>query len=85
MNQLTTYEVVIRGHASERILSRLSDDFTIDGTGTGDTRLTGEIRDSAHLHGVITHLTALAIDIVSVTPVTTDLHPTTQPANERQS
>ncbi len=30
MNEPTTYEIVIRGHASDRILARLRDDFSID-------------------------------------------------------
>ena len=73
MNEPTTYEIVIRGHATERLLGRLQDDFTIDHPDTdpadsGHTRLTGVIRDAAHLHGVVTHLTSLAIDIVSVAP-----------------
>ena len=68
MNEPITYEIVIRGQASERILARLRDDFSIDATAGGRTRLVGEIRDPSHLHGVVTHLTSLAIDIVSLTP-----------------
>lgn len=71
MNEPTTYEIVIRGNASERILARLSDDFSID-TADGHTRLVGEVRDSSHLHGVINQLTSLAIEIVSITPASTD-------------
>ena len=69
MNEPTTYEIVIRGHATERLLGRLQDDFTIEHADPGHTRLTGVIRDAAQLHGLVTHLTSLAIDIVSVTPV----------------
>jgi len=69
MNTTATYEIVIRGHATERILGVLVDDFAIDTTTGGVTRLTGEVRDSSHLHGVMHHLTSLAIEIVSVTPV----------------
>jgi hypothetical protein len=68
MNEPITYEIVIRGHASERILARLRDDFSIDTTAGRQTRLVGVIRDAAHLHGVVTHLTSLAIDIVSFAP-----------------
>lgn len=68
MHEPITYEIVIRGQASERILARLYDDFSIDASAGGHTRLVGEIRDPAHLHGVINHLTSLAIDIVSLTP-----------------
>ena len=72
MNEPTTYEIVIRGRASERILARLCDDFSIETIAGGDTRLVGVIRDAAHLHGVVTHLTSLAIDIVSLTPTEPD-------------
>ncbi len=68
MNEPTTYEIVIRGRASERILARLTDDFSIETIAGRHTRLVGEIRDPAHLHGVINQLTSLAIDIVSLTP-----------------
>ncbi len=69
MNEPTTYEIVIRGHATGRILGHLSDDFAIDHPEPEATRLTGVIRDPAHLHGVVAHLTSVAIEIVSVTPI----------------
>ncbi len=72
MNELTTYEIVVRGHASERLLARLSDDFSIDTAAGRHTRLVGEIRDASHLHGVINQLTSLAIEIVSITPADPD-------------
>ncbi|MEZ5376816.1 MAG: hypothetical protein R2733_09930 [Acidimicrobiales bacterium] len=73
MNQPTTYEIVIRGQASERILARLRDDFSIETIAGRHTRLVGKIRDPAHLHGVINQLTSLAIDIVSLTPADRNL------------
>ena len=73
MHEPITYEIVIRGQASERILARLRDDFSIDATAGGHTRLVGGIRDPAHLHGVVTHLTSLAIDIVILTPTKPDV------------
>lgn len=69
MNEPSTYEIVIRGHANERLLARLSDDFSIDNTANGHTRLVGEVRDASHLHGVINQLTSLAIEIVSIAEV----------------
>lgn len=68
MNEPTTYEIVIRGHATEQILGHLSDDFAIDHSQPGTTGLIGAIRDPSHLHGVLAHLTSVAIEIVSVTP-----------------
>ena len=68
MNEPITYEIVIRGHASERMLGAFRDDFEIEVTDAGTTRLTGTSRDAAQLHGVFTHLTSRAIDIVRLTP-----------------
>lgn len=68
MKQPTTYEIVLRGHATEHILGHLSEDFVVAHPNQGSTQLTGVIRDAAHLHGVLTHLTSVAIDIVSVVP-----------------
>ena len=73
MNEPITYEIIIRGQASERILARLRDDFSIETTAGRQTRLVGEIRDSAHLHGVINQLTSLAIEIVSICPADPDV------------
>lgn len=73
MNEPITYEIVIRGHASERVLGALRDDFAIEATDAGTTRMTGAIRDAAHLHGVVTHLTSLAIDLVSLMPAEPDI------------
>ena len=69
MNTPATYQIVIAGHATKRILGVLQDDFAIDTTTAGITRLSGEVRDPSHLHGVVSHLTSLAIEIISVTPV----------------
>jgi len=83
MNEPITYEIVIRGQASERILARFCDDFSIDTTAGRQTRLVGVIRDAAHLHGVINQLTSLAIEIVSLARFEPDLPNPTNPA-ERQ-
>ncbi|MEL7209302.1 MAG: hypothetical protein AAGK32_13885, partial [Actinomycetota bacterium] len=61
------------GAASDHDL--VDDDFVMDATDTGHTRLTGEIRDPAHLHGVLNQLTSLAIEIVSVTTTTNERQP----------
>jgi len=66
MSEPTTYEIVIRGHATERLLGRLRDEFAIVHGEPGTTQLVGVIRDPAHLHGVLAHLTSVAVEIVSV-------------------
>lgn len=71
MFEPTTYEIVIRGRASARVLRPLLDDFTCDHTAAGVTRLVGEVHDPAHLHGVLAHLTSLNAELISITPVIT--------------
>ncbi len=70
MSEPTTFEIVLRGRASARLLRPLLDDFTITHTDAGDTRLVGEVRDAAHLHGVVAHLTAVNVELVSIVPIT---------------
>ena len=70
MTTTTTYEIVIKGRATERFLRPLLDDFTIDHDVEGATRLTGDVRDAAHLHGIVAHLTSVGAELVSIGPVT---------------
>ena len=78
MPQTTTYEIVLRGRPSARLLRPLLDDFTFDHGGAGVTRLVGEIGDRSHLHGILAHLTSVNVDVVSIAPVPTVLvDPTT--------
>lgn len=68
MPQATTYEIVLRGRPSARLLRPLLDDFTFDHGRDGTTRLVGEVADSSHLHGVLAHLTSVNVDVVSIAP-----------------
>ena len=79
MTEPTTYEIVLRGRASARLLVPLLDDFTVDHAHDGTTRLIGEIRDASHLHGVLAHLTAVNTELISIT----SLHPSPTPQHER--
>ncbi|MCU1366681.1 MAG: hypothetical protein JWL72_931 [Ilumatobacteraceae bacterium] len=78
MTTTTTYEIVIKGRATERFLRPLLDDFSIDHDVEGVTRLTGDVRDAAHLHGIVAHLTSVGAELVSIGPLT----PTQQPATD---
>ena len=69
MSERTTYEIVIRGRASARLLRPLLDDFSVDHATAGVTRLVGDIRDASHLHGVLEHLTSVSAEITSIAPV----------------
>ncbi|HQZ35005.1 MAG TPA: hypothetical protein PK020_11300 [Ilumatobacteraceae bacterium] len=70
MSTTTTYEIVIKGRATERFLRPLLDDFSIDHDVEGVTRLTGDVRDAAHLHGIVAHLTSVGAELVSIGPIT---------------
>ncbi len=68
----TVYEIVIRGRAGERVLRPLLDDFAVDHPVADRTRLIGIVRDPSHLHGVLAHLTSMAVEVVSVSAVDPD-------------
>jgi hypothetical protein len=65
----TPYEIVLRGRASARLLRPVLDDFSVDHTVDGFTRLVGDIADAAHLHGVVSHLTSVSVELISVAPI----------------
>ena len=69
MPETTRYEIVIRGRAGRRALRPLLDEFEIDHSADGVTRLIGAVRDPSHLHGVLTHLTSVGAEIVRFGPV----------------
>lgn len=66
MPRPTRYEIEVRGRATERILRPVVDDFQIEVTEHGTTRLTGEIRDSSHLNGLLAHFTSMNVDVVEL-------------------
>ena len=69
MSTPTTYVIVLRGRASARLLRPFLDDFTIDHSSGGVTRLVGDIGDAAHLHGLLAHLTSVSAEVVSLAPL----------------
>ncbi len=81
MTEPTTYQIVIRGNATDRLLRPLLDDFVVDHPEPQRTRLTGVITDPSHLHGVLHHLTSVAAEVISVTPI--ELNPQ-QPSKGNQ-
>ena len=62
----TRYEIELGGHASERVLRPVIDEFTVELTEAGTTRLAGEVRDSSHLNGILAHFTSLNIEVVAL-------------------
>ena len=66
MPRPTRYEIEIRGRATERILRPVVDDFQIEHTARGTTRLVGDIRDASHLNGLLAHFTSMNVDVVQL-------------------
>ncbi|MCU1504542.1 MAG: hypothetical protein JWM12_3896 [Ilumatobacteraceae bacterium] len=85
MTTTTTYEIVIKGRASTRFLRPLIDDFVIDNSVEGVTRVTGEVRDASHLHGIVAHLTSVGAELVSIGPITPTQHTATEMPDLRPS
>ncbi|MEL6890135.1 MAG: hypothetical protein AAFP84_00950 [Actinomycetota bacterium] len=63
---ITRYEIELGGHASDRALRPVIDEFRIEATDAGTTRLTGGIRDSSHLNGILTHFASLNIEVIGL-------------------
>ena len=74
MNTTTTYEIVIKGRATARFLRPLLDEFAVDHSIDGVTRLTGDVRDASHLHGIVAHLTSVGAELISIGPLTPTQH-----------
>lgn len=66
MPRPTRYEIELRGRAGQRILRPVLDEFLIEPTAHGTTRLVGEVRDASHLHGLLTHFTSMNVDVVGL-------------------
>jgi hypothetical protein len=60
------YRIVLRGRLGERFESAF--DGMVLEQGRGQTVLVGEIRDQAHLYGLLDRLRDFGIDLVAVEP-----------------
>ena len=60
------YEIELGGHAADRVLRPVIDEFTIELTAEGTTRLVGEVRDSSHLNGLLAHFTSLNVEVLAL-------------------
>ena len=85
MNTTTTYEIVIKGRATARFLRPLLDEFAVDHSVDGVTRLTGDVRDASHLHGIVAHLTSVGAELISIGPLTPTPHTAINPSPIRPS
>ncbi len=60
------YRIVLRGRLGERFESAF--DGMVLEPGQGQTVLVGEVRDQAHLYGLLDRLRDFGIDLVAVEP-----------------
>ena len=60
----TVYQIVVRGEISKRYAMAF-EGMKME-TKSGRTILTGEIIDNSHLHGILDHIIALGLELVSV-------------------
>ena len=60
------YRIVLRGRLDDRFESAF-DGMTLE-PGRGQTVLVGEVRDQAHLYGLLDRLRDFGIDLVAVEP-----------------
>ena len=64
MTTKTTYRIVVSGELSQRY-ARAFEGMQMESRG-GQTILTGEVIDNSHLHGILDHIIALGLNLVSV-------------------
>jgi hypothetical protein len=70
MPDVHTHEIVLRGRLGGRLLDPFLDDFAVDHGETGLTRLSGVVRDTSHMHGLVAYLASINAELISITPVT---------------
>ena len=83
----TRYEIEIGGHASDRVLRPVIDEFTVEFTEAGTTRVVGAIRDSSHLNGLLAHFTSLNVEVFELRRLdqTTGAMPLTTPIESERN
>jgi hypothetical protein len=71
------YELVIRGEIGDRF-GVLFDGMRLE-RDRGTTVISGEVRDQAHLHGLIERVDDLGLELVSVNPCSEPRRPNEHP------
>lgn len=78
MLDVPTHEIVVRGRFTGSLLGPFLDDFTVDHD-SGVTRLSGLVRDTSHLHGLVAYLASINAELISITALPTTLNARTTP------
>jgi hypothetical protein len=68
----TVYRIVVSGELSERLAAAF-EGMEIE-TGGGQTILTGEVIDDAHLHGILGRINGLGLTLVRLHTLPEDTH-----------
>ena len=66
MSRPTRYEIELCGRLDARVLRPVIDEFDVETTENGTTRLTGDVLDASHLHGLLAHFTSLNVQVVEL-------------------
>ncbi len=74
-----THEILLRGRLGGRLLDPFLDDFSVDHEETGLTRLSGFVRDTSHLNGLVSYLASINAELISITPITPIPNPQPRP------
>jgi hypothetical protein len=64
--EATVYRIVVRGELSPRYVPAF-EGMTL-ATGDGQTAITGPVIDQAHLHGLLSRIGDLGLELVSINP-----------------
>ena len=68
MNELTVYQIKIKGHLDETLASWF-EDLTVTNLEEGITLLTGPLPDQAALQGLLKRISNLGLTLISVNSV----------------
>jgi len=68
-NQLTVYQIRIKGHLGQQWMNNWFEGLTITLEEDGDTLLTGLVVDQAALHGILKKIRDLGMPLLSVNSV----------------
>ena len=68
----TVYRIVVRGELSERFAAAF-EGMEME-TGGGQTVLTGEVIDNAHLHGILDRINGLGLTLLRLQALPEDAH-----------
>lgn len=62
----TRYDIELRGRVPDRVLGPYLVEFSVERS-PDRTLISGQVRDPAHLHGILAHLTSVGVELVAVT------------------